>query len=68
MLAAFRVVEAFNPATNSWTTMPMMQFPRHGLAGGVIGDRLHLVSGDVQSASSGGHVHVEYHDALRSTR
>jgi N-acetylneuraminic acid mutarotase len=65
MLAAFRVVEAFNPATNSWATMPMMQFPRHGLAGGVIGDRLHLVSGDVQSASSGGHVHVEYHDALQ---
>jgi len=64
MLAAFRVVEAFDPATNSWTTMPMMQFPRHGLAGGVLGDRLHLVSGDVQSASSGGHVHVEYHDAL----
>ena len=64
MLAAFRVVEAFDPATNTWTTMPMMQFPRHGLAGGVLGNRLHLVSGDVQSASSGGHVHVEDHDAL----
>jgi N-acetylneuraminic acid mutarotase len=65
MLAAFKVVEAYEPATNTWHTMPSMQFPRHGLASGVIGNRLHLVSGDVQSAASGGHVHVEYHDALQ---
>jgi N-acetylneuraminic acid mutarotase len=64
LFAAFRTVEAYEPATNTWTTMPMMQYPRHGLAAGVLGSRLHLVSGDVQSASSGGHTHVEYHDAL----
>lgn len=64
LLAAFKVVEAYDPAANSWQTLPPMQFPRHGLAAGVIGDRFHTVSGDVQSASSGGHVHVEYHDAL----
>lgn len=64
LLAAYKVVEAYEPATNSWSTLPPMQFPRHGLAAGVIGDRFHTVSGDVQSASNGGHAHVEYHDAL----
>ncbi|MBI2295545.1 MAG: hypothetical protein HYU76_05825 [Betaproteobacteria bacterium] len=64
MLAAFRAVEAFDPATNTWTILPSMQFPRHGLAGAFIGNRLHLVSGDAQSAVSGTETHVEYHDVL----
>src|SRR5215211_4589428 len=64
MLAAFKVVEAYDVATNSWQTLPPMQFPRHGLAAGVVGSRLHVASGDVQSAGNGGQVHVEYHDAL----
>ena len=64
MFAAFRTVEAFDPAANTWTVMPPMQFPRHGHAGAVIGNRLHIVSGDVQSAASGAVVHVDYHHAL----
>jgi N-acetylneuraminic acid mutarotase len=64
MLAAYKVVEAYEPATNRWHAVPAMQFPRHGLASGVIGNRLHLVSGDVQSAGNGGEVHVDHHDAL----
>ena len=65
MLAAFRAVETFDPAQNRWFVLPQMPLPRHGLAGGVIGDRLHLVSGDVQSAGTGAHVDVALHDALR---
>ena len=68
MLAAFRAVEAFDPALNRWFTLPQMPLPRHGLAGGVVGDRLHLVSGDVQSAGTGAHVDVEAHDALQLDR
>jgi N-acetylneuraminic acid mutarotase len=64
MLAAFRTVEAYDPVKNAWEILPPMQFPRHGLAGAIVGNRLHLVSGDVQSARSGAHVHVDYHDAL----
>ncbi|HTU03707.1 MAG TPA: hypothetical protein VMG58_17875 [Candidatus Sulfotelmatobacter sp.] len=30
--------------------LPSMPIPRHGLAGAFVGNRLHLVSGDVQSA------------------
>jgi N-acetylneuraminic acid mutarotase len=63
-LSAFRAVEAFDPVTNTWTILPSMQFPRHGLAGAFIGNRFHLVSGDAQSASSGRSTHVEYHDVL----
>lgn len=63
-LSAFRAVEAFDPVTNSWTILPSMQYPRHGLAGAFVGNRLHLVSGDAQSASSGLETHVPYHDVL----
>ena len=65
MFAAYRAVEAYEPATNRWTVMAPMPIPRHGLAGGVVGNRLHLVSGDVQSAGTGAHVHVDSHDALQ---
>ena len=63
-LSAFRAVEAFDPVANTWTILPSMQFPRHGLAGAFVGNRFHLVSGDAQSASSGTETHVDYHDVL----
>ena len=40
------------PATNSWMTLPSMPMPRHGVAGAVIGNRFHLVSGMIQSAGA----------------
>ena len=64
MLMTFRAVEAFDAAKNSWTSLPSMRYPRHGLAGAFIGNRLHLVSGDAQSALSGAETHVPYHDVL----
>ena len=51
-MAAFRAVEAYDPVTNSWTTLPSMPMPRHGAAGAVIGNRFHLVSGMIQSAGA----------------
>jgi N-acetylneuraminic acid mutarotase len=53
MMATFRAVEAFDPPTNTWTIMPSMPVSRHGLAAGVIGNRLILVGGDVQSSGNG---------------
>ena len=64
MLAAFRAVEVFDPATNSWSILPPMEYPRHGAAGDIIGNRLHVVSGVVQASSSGGHPEVDHHHAL----
>lgn len=65
MLGAFRAVEAYDPAQNRWDIMPSMPNPRHGLAGGVIGDRLYLVSGDAQSAGNGAHTDVAFNQALQ---
>jgi N-acetylneuraminic acid mutarotase len=64
MLATFRAVEAFDPVANVWTIMPPLQSPRHGLAGAFVRNRFHVVSGDAQSALSGAHSQVEYHDVL----
>ena len=52
LVGAYRAVEAYDPATNSWTTLPSMPMPRHGVAGAVIGNRFHLVSGMIQSAGA----------------
>jgi N-acetylneuraminic acid mutarotase len=65
MLGAFRAVEAYDPIGNTWSIMPSMPNPRHGLAAGVIGARLYLVSGDAQSAGSGAHTDVDFNQALR---
>ena len=53
MMATFRVVQAFDPATNSWSTLPSLPVSRHGLAGGMIGNRFYVVGGDVQSSGTG---------------
>ena len=65
MLAAFRAVEAYDPASNRWQIMPSMPHPRHGLAVGVIGDRFYTVSGDAQSAGNGAHTAVPFNEALQ---
>ena len=55
LLAAFRAVEAYDPATKTWADLPMMLMPRHGLA----------AAGDIQSAGiSGMRVVTESHDAF----
>lgn len=51
--ATFRAFEAYDPATDTWQTLPPMAIPRHGVAGGVIGNRFYAVSGDVQSSGTG---------------
>ncbi len=65
LMAAFRALEAYDPVTNTWSELPMMPMPRHGLAGAVVGDRLYLASGDIQSAGiTGMRVVTESHDAF----
>ena len=52
VVGAFRAVDAYDPAINTWITLPSMPMPRHGVAGAVINNRFHLVSGMMQSAGA----------------
>jgi hypothetical protein len=65
LVGAFRGIEAYDPVTNTWTSLPSMPMPRHGVAGAVIGNRFHLVSGMVQSAGVMAFLdpHLETHTA-----
>ena len=63
--ATFRTVEAYDPKSNSWTTMPPMVVSRHGVASDFIGNRLHVVSGNVQSGGGpAALVETEAHEVL----
>ena len=65
-LAAFKAVDAYDPARNQWQALPSMPHPRHGLAVGAIGNRLYTVSGDGQSAGNGiEHSAVAYNEILQ---
>ena len=64
MMLTFRAFEAYDPATNTWSVLPSMPVPRHGLAGAAIGNRMHFVSGTVQSAGTGVHGDAAYHDVF----
>jgi hypothetical protein len=65
-LGAFKAVEAYDTATNTWQILPSMPHPRHGLAVGVVGNRLYTVSGDGQSAGNGiTESDVNYNEALK---
>ena len=64
IMATFKAVEAYDPASNTWSIMPPMPVSRHGLAAGAIGNRLFLVGGDVQSSGTGVDVSTSEVDAL----
>ena len=49
-----RAFEAYDPASNSWTALGNMPTARYGLAGGVIGNRMHIVGGHITAAFGGG--------------
>ena len=63
---AYRALEAFDPSSNQWTSLPSMPVPRHGLAGAMIGNRLHLAGGGLQ-AGGGPTGSSDAHDAFEIT-
>jgi N-acetylneuraminic acid mutarotase len=50
--AAFRALEAYDPATNTWEVLPSMPSARHGNAAGFIGNQLHMVSGKMEGGGA----------------
>jgi N-acetylneuraminic acid mutarotase len=63
---AYTSVEAYDPKSNSWMRLPPMPMPRHGLAGDFLGNRFHVVSGQVQSGTNvpGLSASTDRHDVL----
>jgi N-acetylneuraminic acid mutarotase len=49
-LAAFRSFEAYDPASDTWWQLPPMLLPRHEAIMAVLGNRIHVAGGSVQSA------------------
>jgi N-acetylneuraminic acid mutarotase len=49
LIAAFRALEAYDPATDTWQILPSLPVPRHGVAVAVLGNTIHFVSGKIQS-------------------
>ena len=70
IMAAFRAFEGYDPATNAWDgSLPRMRIPRHGFAGAVIGDRLHVVGGGIQTAGiPGAVIYTDTHDVFDFTK
>ena len=69
MVGVFRSFEAYDPARDRWCSLPPMTVPRHGFAGGVIGNRFHAVSGQLQSGTGGGGPgSTEAHEAFEFER
>ncbi len=50
LLAAFRAFEAYDPASDTWWQLAPMLLPRHEAIMAVLGNRIHIAGGSVQSA------------------
>jgi N-acetylneuraminic acid mutarotase len=49
LMSSFRALEAYEPATDTWTVMPALPGTVHGNAMGFIGNKLHNVSGKMEN-------------------
>lgn len=59
------LVYEYDPAADTWTKMPPMETARHGVAADFIGNKLHVVSGNVQSGGGpAALVETEAHEVL----
>ncbi len=45
------VVEAYDPATDTWTSLPDLPTPRSGLTAAVVKDRIHVTGGEALNSS-----------------
>lgn len=65
MSGTYRALEAYDAATNTWSTLRPMVYARHGSAADFIGNRFHVVSGNVQSAGGpGAQVETDAHEVF----
>ena len=74
LAGAFRAIEAYDAASDSWMRLPPMPMPRHGVAAAILNNKLHLISGGLTTAAAGAGqdpklvVHTSSHDVLELPR
>ena len=69
VFAAIRAVEAYDPATNTWTSLPTMLTARHGVNAAAIGNRLYVIGGHIQGGGTGGEgAHADYNEVYEFPR
>ncbi len=54
VVGAFQAIEAYDPASNQWSLLPSMATPKNAPTAVVLGNRLYIISGQMQSGSIGG--------------
>ena len=47
-------IDAYDPATNTWTNIGSMDVPRHGYGAAVVGDRVYLMGGAIKQGGTPG--------------
>jgi N-acetylneuraminic acid mutarotase len=57
----FAKIEAYDPASDSWTAFPDMLVPRHGFGAAVIGDRIYLPGGGIEQAFGAANDHTVFY-------
>ena len=62
------ILQCYDPAANMWSILPPMAIGRHGVAGGVVGNRFYAISGDVQSSGTGVMVSTPSADAFEFSK
>jgi N-acetylneuraminic acid mutarotase len=54
IVGAFRDIEAYDPAADAWSALPPMDMPLNAPSAVTLGNRLYIISGQMQSGSIGG--------------
>ena len=50
----YGLFEAFDPATNTWSRLPPISPPRHGVSVAAIGNRIYVIGGHIAAGPDGG--------------
>ncbi|APO71355.1 Kelch repeat-containing protein (plasmid) [Rhizobium gallicum] len=65
----FWAFESYDPATDTWQTLPHMQIARHGFVAGFIGNEFHVAGGSFQSDGMPGiNAQMDTHEVFAVTK
>ena len=66
--AVYGIFEAYDPATNTWSKLPPISPPRHGVNLAAIGNRIYVIGGHIAGGPDGGEAaHSNANNAIEFT-